>query len=56
MDATLCTILLCLLNFVLLAVYYTLFGVRRELIETKEQVKSEFSEVRKLLEKIAGKA
>jgi hypothetical protein len=56
MNTTLCTMLLCLLNLVLLAIYYTLFGVRRELIETKEQVKSEFSEVRKLLEKTAGKA
>ena len=53
MNTTIAVILLCLLNFVLLAVYYTLFGVRREVIATKELLKSELSEIRKLL---AGKA
>jgi hypothetical protein len=45
------TILLVLLNFVLLAVYYTLFGVRRELIATKDLLKSELAEIHKLLAK-----
>ncbi len=51
MDSPLALILVVLLNFVLLAVYYTLFGVRRELIATKELLKSELSEIRKLLAK-----
>ena len=51
MNSPLAIILLCLLNFVLLAVYYTLFGVRREVIATKELLKSELSEIRKLLAK-----
>ena len=53
MDSPLALILLVLLDFVVLAVYYTLFGVRREVIETTELLKSELSEIRKLL---AGKA
>jgi hypothetical protein len=51
MDSPLAVILVILLNFVLLAVYYTLFGVRRELIATKELLKSELSDIRKLLAK-----
>jgi len=53
MNGPLGVILIVLLNFVLLAVYYTLFGVRREVIETKDLLKSELSEIRKLL---AGRA
>ena len=49
MDSSLGLILVVLLNFVLLAVYYTVFGIRRELIASK----NELSEIRKLL---AGKA
>jgi len=49
MNGSLGVILICLLNLVLLGVYYTLFGVRRELIAAK----NELSEIRKLL---AGKA
>jgi len=53
MDSPLGLILVVLLNLVALAVYYTVFGIRREVIETKELLKSELSEIRKLL---AGKA
>ena len=55
MNAELGILLLCLMTIVLLAIYYTVFKVRRELTESQEKMNSELSEVRKLLERIADK-
>lgn len=48
--------LLCFLGVLSLGIYYTLFRIRHELSENQEKLKSELSEVRKLLERKADKA
>ena len=55
MENTVVT-LLCFLLVVVLAIYWTLWKIRGELNESREKLKFELSEVRKLLEKKADKA
>jgi len=55
MNTELGLLLLCFAIIVLLGIYYTLFKVRGELNESQEKLKSELSEVRKLLERVADK-
>jgi hypothetical protein len=56
MNTTLGLLLIGFLNIVALACYYTLFGVRREVIETKTLLQAELSEIHKLLASKANKA
>ncbi|MHC4558966.1 MAG: hypothetical protein ACYS80_16875 [Planctomycetota bacterium] len=49
-------LLLCFLLIVVLAIYWTLWKVRGELVESLEKIRSVLDEVRKLLEGKADKA
>lgn len=46
--------LTCLMTVVLLAIYWTLWKIRGEMIEGREKLKSDLSEMRKLVDKQAG--
>jgi len=51
MDQTIYIVLLPLLTVVSLAIYYTLFKIRRELNEGQEKITSALLEIKKVLEK-----
>jgi len=55
MNETVLITLTCFGTIALLAIYWTLWKIRGELTEGRQKLKSDLSEVRKLLESKAGK-
>ncbi len=53
---TLALVLLCMVNVLLLAIYWTLWKIREELGPRQDKLVSELSEIRKSLEPRAEKA